>query len=136
LLNRSDPIYGRWQLNLIKSRLAPAPSWRSEALVITRDGDWDVRTIEYVYGDSLARFPIRYREDGRDYPAKPPRRTYAITRLEGRRWKQVEKLNGVIVAESDQVLSPDGRQLTIYQTSFDRNHHLLGTRVEVFDKVR
>lgn len=136
MLERSDPIDGRWQLNLIKSRLAPAPPWRSEALLITRDGDWDVRTFEYVYPDSVARFPVRYKEDGRDYPARQPRRTYAITRLESRRWKQIEKLNGVVTSESDEVLSPDGRQLTVYQTGFDRSHRLLGTRVEVFDKVR
>ena len=135
-LARSDPIYGRWQLNLIKSRLAPPPPWRSEALVIARDGEWDVRTIEYVYGDSLARFPVRYKEDGRDYPGPDPRRTFAVARVESRRWKQTEKLNGVVVAESDQVLSPNGRQLTIYQTTFDRSHRLLGTRIEVFDKVR
>jgi hypothetical protein len=135
LVNRSDPIYGRWQLNLVKSRLAPAPPWRSEALLIARDGDWQVRTTEFVYRDSIAKFPVRCKEDGRDYRAASGR-THALTRLEDRRWKETEKLNGVTVAEYDQVLSPDGRQLTVFHTSFDRAGKLLGTRVEVFDKIR
>ncbi|HEX4683476.1 MAG TPA: hypothetical protein VH277_12240 [Gemmatimonadaceae bacterium] len=127
---------GRWQLNLVKSHLAPAPAWRSQALLMSRDGDWTVRTVEYVYAKNIERFPVRYREDGKDYPAASKRTTYALTRVDDRRWKGTEKLDGAVVGVYDQTLSPDGHQLTIYHTTFDRRGKPLGTSVEVFDKIR
>jgi hypothetical protein len=135
-LNRPDPMYGRWQLNLVKSRLAPAPRWRSEALLIARDGAWDVRTAEYVYADSVAKYPVRYKQDGLDYPMAAPSRTHSFIRLGDNRWRELEKVKGVVVAVYDQTLAPDGGQLTVYHTMFDRNGKSIGTRVEVFDKVR
>jgi hypothetical protein len=114
-----SPRTGTWKLNLEKSRFAPDPGPRSQTRKDEHSRDGLTATVEGVLANGS---PISYRYaprfDGKDYPivgtgVPSGGETIAVKHIDEFTVESTLKKAGVVVLSRIEVVSKDGRVLTI-----------------------
>lgn len=111
-----DPMSGRWEINLAKSKYDPGPPPQSSVRVHEVDGDTIKVTLDIVSASGRARHVEFVRTlDGKEYPDKddPHADTVAWQRIDERTIEFTQKTNGQTTETGRLVLSEDGRELTL-----------------------
>ncbi len=123
LTAQSVPHVGTWRMNLSKSKFepGPAPASQTRVYVILQDArgpahDMLQSTQTNVLGDgsqSVGTYGARF--DGMDYPAtgSPVYDSIALTRIDTNTFDAVLKREGKVVQTARNVVSADGRVMTV-----------------------
>jgi hypothetical protein len=138
VLAEGDAHVGSWQLNLAKSTFNPGPPpkrqtlwYKSEAGQLTallQGLDAEGRPISPDVGNLVIYF------DGKDHPtARPGYDSSAWTRISARKYVVHRKKNGKTVLTSTNIVSDDGRTMTITTTGTDENGRPVNN-VRVYDR--
>ena len=135
---QSDPRVGTWDLNLAKSTFSPGPPPQRQALWYKMEGreltallqglDAAGRPISPDPGNLTIYF------DGKDHPTpRPGYDTSTWQRVSPNKYVVHRKKAGKVVLTSTNVVSNDGRTLTITTTGIDEDGRAV-SNVRVYDK--
>jgi hypothetical protein len=137
-LAQDDTHVGVWQLNLAKSSFNPGPPpkrqtlwYKAEAGQLTallQGLDAEGRPINPDVGNLAIYF------DGKDHPTMRPGYDSSVwTRLSPRKYVVYRKKNGKVVLTSTNVVSDDGKTMTITTTGTDENGRPVNN-ITVYDR--
>jgi hypothetical protein len=113
LAQSTDPLVGRWKLNVAKSKGAPAKSGMTR---VEAAGAGVKFTVDLVDADGTAHhwmFTANY--DGKDNPVtgnSPYGDVVALTRVDERTWSITTKRDGKVTVTQTIVVSADGKTRT------------------------
>jgi hypothetical protein len=135
---QSDPRVGMWELNLGKSSFSPGPPPQRQTLWYKVEAQQLVALLQGVDGDGHpitpdpGNFSIYF--DGKDHPTpRPGYDTSNWKRISPNKYVVYRKKAGKIVLTSTNVVSEDGRTLTITTTGTDENGRRV-SNVRVYDR--
>ena len=136
-LAQGDPRTGTWHLNLAKSTFDPSPPPKSQTRVYEMAHDMLKSTTTSVQMDgtkSVASYSARF--DGKDYPAAGSLvyDTIALTRVEANTFDAVLKREGKVVRSARNVVSADGKTMTVTVNGANATTGRKFATVMVFDK--
>ena len=115
---QSEPRVGTWELNLAKSTFSPGPPPKKQTLTFQAAGpQW----IALLQGTEASGKPINpdmnnlaINFDGKDHPtANADYDTTAWKRIDANTYQAIRKKAGKIVLTSTNVVSKDGKTMTI-----------------------
>lgn len=137
MLAQMDPRGGTWHLNLAKSTFDPGPAPKSQTRVYEMAHDMLKATTTSVQMDgskSVSAYGARF--DGKDYPAtgSPVYDTIALTRVDANTFDAALKRSGKVVQTARNVVSADGKSMTVTVSGADAATGRKFTTVMVFDK--
>jgi hypothetical protein len=121
---QGDPRLGTWELNLAKSTFSPGPPPQKQTLWYKAEGR---ELTALLQGVDAAGIPINPDSgnltiylDGKDHPTpQPGYDSSAWTRLSANKYVVSRKKAGKIVLTSTNVVSTDGRTMTITTKGVD-----------------
>jgi hypothetical protein len=131
-MEHTNAFTGTWKLNVAKSKISPGPLPQSITITFAPDG---TTTLEIVNdkGKTYHRsFPW---SGGKEVPftGEGVENTVMISSIQGRTKDNILKTNGKVVLTSRDVVSPDGRTLTMtFDTTDEQGRSVHG--VEVYEK--
>jgi len=131
-----DPFVGTWKLNLAKSNISAAATFKGGTAKIEsqQNGLKATTDIVSVQGETIhTEFAAKY--DGQDYPVTgdPYSNTISIQRTDANRVYTTWKKDGRVVAIAENVISTDGKTWT--ETIVTRDAQGLEVRIiAVYDK--
>ena len=135
---QDEPRVGRWELNLAKSSFNPGPPPKKQTLTFQPAGpDW----MALLQGIDASGKPINpdmnnlaIHFDGKDHPtATVDYDTTAWKRISADRYEVIRKKGGKIVLTSINVVSKDGKTMTITTRGVNADGHPIHN-VRVYDK--
>jgi hypothetical protein len=135
---QGDPHVGTWELNLAKSTFNPGPPPQRQTLWYKAEGRGLTALLQGVDASGKpinpdpSNFAINF--DGRDHPTQ--RTAYdssAWTRISASKYVVNRKKGGKVVQTSTNVVSDDGKTLTITTTGVDEDGRPINN-VRVYDK--
>lgn len=137
LFAQTNPHVGTWQLNPAKSKFDPGPAPKSQTRVYEMSGDMFKSTQTNILPDgikSVGTYSARF--DGKDYPAtgSPVYDTIALTRVDANTFEATLKRSGKVVQTARNVVSPDGKMMTVTVNGSDLTMGRQFTTVIVLDK--
>jgi hypothetical protein len=133
---QSSPLIGTWKLSLDKSKFSPGPPPRSASLTYTQDGKNIRATNPFIDAQgnpvTLVNMLIF---DGQPHPSigSPNYDATAYTRLDANTIIYTRLKAGKLVGIGTNVMSQDGKTLTISLTGTDASGRA-STNVFVYDK--
>ena len=112
----SDARIGTWKLNVEKSKYSPGPAPKNETVKIEASGQGEKATAEGVNAAGTAtmtQYTANF--DGKDYPLTGSQNvdTVSLKRIDARTTERTNKKGGKVVTTSTQVVSPDGKTVTV-----------------------
>jgi hypothetical protein len=119
---QANPLLGTWKLNTAKSKYTGSPMPKEMTRTVEADGD----SVKYTYAGTAADgSPISYgftvKYDGKDYPmtgsAPGGVDMTAIKRINANTYEATQKKAGKVVANTEVVVSKDGKVTTITSKS-------------------
>jgi len=130
-----NPVLGKWQLNVEKSKYVPGPGPKSMTRTVEADGDKVKFTYEGVAANGSAisyTFSVAY--DGKDYPISGSGATggadaISVKQLGPRSFRAMLKKAGTPVVNSTIEISADGKVTTMHISSADGKGHIDNTVV-------
>lgn len=138
VIAQDDPHVGTWELNLSKSTFTPGPPPKRQTLWYKEEGK---RLTALFQGVDAAGMPINPDPsnltiyfDGKDHPT--PQAGYdssSWTRINKNKYVVNRKKAGKVVLTSSNVVSDDGKTLTITTTGVDENGRPI-SNIRVYDK--
>jgi hypothetical protein len=135
---QDEPRVGTWELNLAKSTFSPGPAPRRQTLTFRAAGpQW----LALLQGTDASGRPINpdmnnlaITFDGRDHPTKTENYdTTAWKRTSATTYEVIRKKAGKIVLTSINVISADGRTMTITTNGVNADGQSIHN-VRVYDK--
>jgi hypothetical protein len=134
---QSDPRAGTWHLNLGKSTFDPGPRPKSQTRVYEMAHDMLKSTTTSIQMDgakSVSAYSARF--DGKDYPAtgSPVYDTIALARVDANTFDAILKRAGKVVQRARNVVSSDGKTMTVTVTGTDAGTGRTFTTIMVFEK--
>jgi len=134
---QTNPHVGTWQLNLAKSTFDPGPAPKSQTRVYEMAGDMlkSTQTNMQVDGSkSVGTYSARF--DGKDYPAtgSPVYDTIALTRVDANTFDASLKRSGKLVQTARNIVSADGKVMTVTVNGADATTGRKFTTVIVLEK--
>jgi hypothetical protein len=135
---QDEPRVGTWELNLAKSTFSPGPAPRQQTLTFRAAGpQW----LALLQGTDASGRPINpdmnnlaITFDGRDHPTKTENYdTTAWKRINATTYEVIRKKAGKIVLTSVNVISADGRTMTITTKGVNADGQSVHN-VRVYDK--
>jgi hypothetical protein len=121
---QSSPLIGTWKLNLDKSKNSPGPPPRSNTLNLTQDGQniRDTNQGTDAQGNPTGGV-LTINFDGQPHPSTgfPNFDAVALTRLDAYTFIFARLKAGKLVATGTDVVSQDGKTMTITSTGIDAN---------------
>ena len=136
----TDPRVGTWKLNLVKSKYVPGPTPKS--LTLTYDATATGLTALTQGIDDMGK-PINPEKnkvnvilDGKDHPTQTTNAVYntsAWTRVDANTWNVVRKKDGKVTQNVKNVVSKDGKTLTITTTGVNAEGNTINNKA-VYDK--
>ncbi len=135
---QDNPHVGTWELNLAKSTFNPGPAPRRQTLTYKAEGRGLTALLQ---GEDAAGKPINpdasnvaITFDGKDHPTPRPNfESSAWTRVSANKYEVVRKKAGKVVQSSTNVVSSDGKTMTITTKGVDEDGRQVDN-VRVFDK--
>ena len=115
---QDEPRVGTWELNLAKSTFSPGPAPKRQTLTFRAAGPQWLALLQGVDASGRPINPdmnnLAITFDGRDHPTKTENYdTTAWRRINATTYEVVRKKAGKIVLTSVNVISADGRTMTI-----------------------
>lgn len=112
----SDLRMGTWKLNTGKSTFRPGPAPKSQTLKWEPSEDGFKLSVDTVSADGQkTHTETLAKADGKDYPVSgalnPTTRLYKQST--NRTWDVIDKVNGSITISSKEIISADGKILTV-----------------------
>ena len=133
----SAQAVGTWKLNLAKSKFQPGQAPKSTTLVYEAAGAGIKVTVDTVPADGPAiHYTYTANYDGKDNPVtgnNPDRDMTARTRVNATTTKSVTKKGGKIMTNQTNVMSVDGKMMTITTTGTNAKGQKVDS-VSVYDK--
>ncbi len=132
----SDPMVGRWKLNVSRSTYTPGPAPKS---AINKFEPWEngiKATIDLVDGHgNKIHTEVAAKFDGKDYPinGSPIADALSLKRVDDRQTDVVWKKGGKVVMIGKSVISADGKIATLTQTGTDPQGRAI-SNVAVYDR--
>jgi hypothetical protein len=112
----SDPLTGKWELNLAKSKFTNVPAPKSETRTYEVTGQQDKMIAERITADGK---PVTYQYtanlDSKDYSqtGHPLHDTISLTPVDALTTNCTHKKAGKVVGGGTRVISKDGKTMTI-----------------------
>jgi hypothetical protein len=139
---QGDPRIGTWELNLVKSTFNPGPPPRSQTLTYGPAGQGLWALLQGVdatgkpFNPDTSNMAIKF--DGKDHPTPMamPQATYdssAWTRISANQYVVKRKKAGKVVLTSTNVVSDDGKTMTITTKGVDAGGRPINN-IRVYDK--
>jgi hypothetical protein len=121
---QGDPRVGTWELDLAKSTFSPGPPPRRQTLWYKVEGQGLTALLQGVDAAGTPLNPdsgnLTIYLDGKDHPTpQPGYDSSAWTRLKGSNYVVNRKKAGKVVLTSTNIVSPDGKVMTITTTGVD-----------------
>ena len=118
----TDPVLGKWKLNVEKSRYVPGPAPKSQTRIYEAKGDGVKVTITTVAEDGVAivvEHPLNY--DSKEQPVTGSQQSDAIAlqRIDEFTSESVMKHAGKVIGTNRRVVSNDGKTMTITYDGLD-----------------
>ena len=118
----SDPVLGRWKLNVAKSSYLPGPAPKSQTRVYEANADGIKVTIRTVGEDgktTVVEHPVNY--DGKEQPVTGSSQSDAIEmqRIDDHTSESVMKHANKIIGRNRRVVAEDGKTMTITYEGLD-----------------
>jgi len=135
LLAQNNPFIGTWKLNAAKSKYAPGPGPRSSTRTYVAQGTGVKVTVETVAADGSHNsnsYTANYDDKDNPLPGSSTADTIALKRS-GNTVKFTLKKGGKVVSTGTNVVSKDGKVMTITQTGTNAGGQLTST-VAVYEK--
>ena len=134
---QSSPLIGTWKLNLEKSKYTPGVAPRSQTNTYEQDGQnikATTRSINAQGNPTTTVFLHIY--DGQPHPTtgSPVFDASTYLRLNGNTIIFSRSKAGKLVSTGTNVLSPDGKTMTVTTTGILDASGLTGTNIGVYDK--
>ena len=137
----ADPRIGTWKLDLTASKYNPGPPPKSQSLKFEPSGDGFKFTSDAVSAQGQTTHTETVAKlDGKDYPvtrpaSSPPGATSrAYKRINARTIEAQDKVKDVLSFKRTEVVSADGKTLTVTQTGPDPIQGRSVNNVLVYDK--
>jgi hypothetical protein len=135
---QSDPHVGTWELSIAKSTFNPGPPPKRQTLFYKVEGPGLSALFQGVDAAGMPMNPdpsnLTIYFDGKDHPTpQPGYDSSAWTRINANEYVVNRKKSGKIVLTSNNVVSKDGRTLTITTKGVDENGKPV-TNIRVYDK--
>jgi hypothetical protein len=134
---QSDPLLGMWQLNLAKSKYSPGPSPKSGTIYVRGEGQNRKATAVGIdaAGNPTAILLPEYIPDGKPHPVTgaPAYDASVWTRVDAYTLNVSRTKAGKIVQTVSNVVTPDGKTLTLTTTGTDENGRQFNN-IAVYDK--
>jgi hypothetical protein len=116
LAEAAEPRNGTWELNLAKSKFSPGPAPKSGTRVYEIAGQsikLVAKGIDAEGKPMLAQYSAKF--DGKDYPYPgwADIDTVSLKRIDANTIEATEKLDGKVALTSKNVISKDGKSMTI-----------------------
>jgi hypothetical protein len=128
LLAQSNPFLGTWKMNTVKSKYSPGPAPQSMTLTYEAQGDGVRSSTEGTAADgSRIAWSATANYDGKDNPISGETQavngadTIALKRVPPNTIEATFKKAGKVVLIGRQVVSQDGKVMTITGTGTDPN---------------
>ncbi len=129
---------GRWELNLAKSTFSPGPPPKRQTLTFQAVGPQWMALLQGIDASGNPINPdmnnLMITFDGRDHPT--PTADYETTawkRIDANRYEGIRKKAGKVVLTVTNVLSNDGKTMTLTTTGQNANGQTV-SNVTVYDK--
>ena len=118
----SDPVLGKWKLNVDKSTYLPGPPPKSQTRVYEATGTGIKVTIRTVTADgqvNVVEHPVNY--DGKEQPVTGSRQSDAIElqRIDEYTSESVMKHASKVIGTNRRVVAKDGKTMTITYVGLD-----------------
>jgi hypothetical protein len=133
---QSDPLLGTWQLNLAKSKYSPGPPPKSGTIY---RGEGQNRKATAVGIDATGKPTVivlpEYIPDGKPHPVTgaPAYDASVWTRIDAYTLNVSRTKAGKVVQTVPNVVTPDGKTLTLTTTGTDENGRQINS-ISVYDK--
>jgi hypothetical protein len=115
---QEEPRVGKWELNLAKSSFSPGPPPQKQTLTFQAAGPQWMALLQGIDASGKPINPdmnnLAITFDGRDHPtATVDYETTAWKRIDANKYEVIRKKAGKVVLTSINVVSKDGRTMTI-----------------------
>jgi hypothetical protein len=132
----TDPLLGRWQLNLAKSTFSPGPGPKGQLRTYSHAGDAEqlaAKGIDPNGKPTLVRYTARY--DGKDYAitGSSGGDQISLKRIDELTTESTQKRDGEPVIITTRTVSADGKTLTVTTKGTNAGGETMNHRM-VFDK--
>jgi hypothetical protein len=129
---------GTWELNLAKSTFSPGPAPKRQTLTFQAAGPQWTALLQGIDASGKPIEPdtnnLMINFDGRDHATPTPDfETTAWKRINANKYEVIRKKAGKVVLTSTNVLSKDGKTMTITTTGHDAAGQAINN-VRVYDK--
>jgi hypothetical protein len=135
---QDEPRVGTWELNLAKSTFSPGPPPKRQTLTFQAAGPHWMALLQGIDASGKPINPdmnnLAINFDGRDHPtATENYDTTAWKRISANRYEAIRKKAGKIVLTSINVVSKDGKTMTITTKGVNADGQTVNN-VRVYDK--
>jgi hypothetical protein len=131
------PLMGSWKLDLTKSKYTPGSAPRSQTIAYGQDGQNFKATTQSINAQGNATTTVfMHIYDGQPHPTtgSPIFDASTYLRLNGNTIIFSRSKAGKLVSTGTNVLSPDGKTMTVTTTGILDANGLAGTNIGVYDK--
>jgi hypothetical protein len=135
---QDEPRVGTWELNLAKSNFSPGPPPRKQTLTFRAAGPQWIALLQGIDASGKPINPdmnnLAINFDGKDHPtANENYDTAAWKRMSANKYEAIRKKGGKVVMIVTNVVSNDGRTMTISTKGVNADGHSIDD-VRVYDK--
>lgn len=102
------PFTGTWRLNLAKSKFSPGPPFKSFTIIFTSDG---TRHLDLIRADGQPLKAALPWSNGKAVSVQGMENATATSKIQGRTFHDIWKVNGKITENVQGVVSLDGKTL-------------------------
>jgi hypothetical protein len=123
LAQAKDPIIGKWNLNVAKSKFSPGPAPKGATIVFTASGTDGVKAVfdgVAATGDKV-HWEYTATHDGKDYPmtGNPNGDAISLKRINANTVETTYKMGGKATVTNVRTVSADGKTLTVTSKGTD-----------------
>lgn len=132
----ADPVVGKWELNVAKSKYTPGPAPKSETRTYVVAGQVINASSKGVDGTgkpTAASWTLNYDGKYRPETGYPNADELSVKRVNASSTEFTQKRAGKVVITGTRTISPDGKVMTITYKGTDASGQSINN-VEVFEK--
>jgi hypothetical protein len=112
-----DPVIGKWNMNVAKSKFNPGPAPKTAAIVFTASGADGVKAVFDGVADTGDKVHWEYtgNHDGKDYPmtGNAEGDMISLKRVNANTVETTYKLKGKVTVVNVRTVSADGKTMTV-----------------------
>jgi hypothetical protein len=132
----ADPLVGKWELNVAKSKYNPGPAPQSESrtyVVAGKDIKASMKGVDSTGKPTAGSWIINYEGKERPMTGVADADTLTFKRVDASTVEFTQKKAGKVVITGTRTISPDGKVMTIKSKGTNASGQTINN-VEVFEK--